>query len=88
MLSKEFLIFWIDWGIFVKTDCIFGAVGKCQVGSQTLHVGESAQVTAPAKEADVVFVVEQLEENEEVFKNLVTPLVSTLTNDLKEKGIT
>jgi len=45
-------------------------------------------VKTPQKAADVVFVVEQLQDNEEVFNNLVTPLVSTLTNDLKERGIT
>jgi len=62
--------------------------GKCQVGSQVLQIGESVAVKTPQKAADVVFVVEQLQDNEEVFNNLVTPLVSTLTNDLKERGIT
>lgn len=61
---------------------------KCEVGAQSLKLGESAQITAPKKEADVVFVVEQLAENEEVYKNLITPLVSSLTNDFKKKGIT
>lgn len=58
------------------------------MGSQNLQIGESISVKTPQKEADVVFVVEQLVKNEEVFKDLITPLVSTLTNDLKEHGIT
>lgn len=68
------------------TFCLF--LVKCQVGAHSLKIGESVETTAPKKEADVVFVVEQLAENEEVYKNLITPLVSSLTNDLKEKGIT
>ncbi|XP_054290361.1 apolipophorins-like [Macrosteles quadrilineatus] len=72
---------------FVRTN-LPDHCGKCQVGSQSIQIGESAPVKTPQKEADIVFVVEQLEDNQEVFNNLVTPLVSTLTNDLKEKGIT
>ncbi|KAG8309601.1 hypothetical protein J6590_081662 [Homalodisca vitripennis] len=61
--------------------------GKCQVGSETLHIGESASVKTPQTAADVVIVVEQLEDNEDIFNNLISPLVSTLRNDFKEKGI-
>lgn len=63
-------------------------VGECQVGSQKLKVGDSITVKSPQKEADVVFVIEQLLENEEVFKDLVKPLVTTLISDFKSHGIT
>lgn len=53
-----------------------------------MQVGDSVSVKIPARSADIVFVVEQVKQNEEVFSSLIVPLVSTLTNDFREKGIT
>ncbi|CAH0386450.1 unnamed protein product [Bemisia tabaci] len=53
-----------------------------------LPIHQSVSVKVPQKTADVVVVVEQLEGNQPIFENLLTPLISTLTSDFKEKGIT
>jgi hypothetical protein len=58
------------------------------VSGPRVEVGDSVSVKVPQKAADIVIVVEQDIRNSEIFKELITPLVTTLTNDLKPKGIT
>ncbi|PNF29921.1 hypothetical protein B7P43_G07271 [Cryptotermes secundus] len=72
--------------IFVSlpSDCVHCPV----VSGPPVEVGDSVSVKVPQKAADIVIVVEQDIRNSEIFKELVTPLVTTLTNDLKAKGIT
>jgi hypothetical protein len=53
----------------------------------SVEAGDSVSVKVPQKSADVVIVIEQDLKNSEIFKDLITPLVSSLTNDLKAKGI-
>uniref|UniRef100_A0A8D9BZI6 Apolipophorins n=1 Tax=Cacopsylla melanoneura TaxID=428564 RepID=A0A8D9BZI6_9HEMI len=47
-----------------------------------------SEFKAPFTRADVVLVVEEDVKNEEVFKNLVVPLVPALTAELKKEGLT
>lgn len=54
----------------------------------SVEAGDTVSVKVPQKAADVVIVVEQDVQNSEIFKDLILPLVSTLTNELKTKGIT
>ena len=54
----------------------------------SVEAGDSVSVKVPQTSADVVIVIEQDLKNSEIFKDLIVPLVSTLTNDLKAKGIT
>lgn len=54
----------------------------------SVEAGDSVSVKVPQTSADIVIVVEQDLKNSEIFKDLIVPLVSTLTNDLKAKGIT
>lgn len=63
-------------------------LGTCNIGGTPLPIHQSVSVKVPQKTADVVVVVEQLEGNQPIFENLLTPLISTLTSDFKEKGIT
>ena len=53
----------------------------------SVEAGDSVSVKVPEKSADVLIVIEQDLKNSEIFKELIVPLVSTLTNDLKAKGI-
>ncbi|RZF44088.1 hypothetical protein LSTR_LSTR004460 [Laodelphax striatellus] len=63
---------------------------KCKVGSKTIggESDESTTVNVPEKSADIVLVVQQVEQNEEVFNKLVVPLVTSIKKDFKDKGIT
>ncbi|XP_076681659.1 retinoid- and fatty-acid binding glycoprotein apolipophorin isoform X2 [Andrena cerasifolii] len=61
---------------------------KCKVGANKVDVGDSFSVKVPKKEADVIFVVEQQTPNEKIFKDMVTPLMSELKEELKHHGIT
>lgn len=54
----------------------------------SVEAGDSVSVKVPQASADVVIVIEQDLKNSKIFKDLIVPLVSTLTNDLKAKGIT
>ncbi|XP_066996773.2 apolipophorins [Anabrus simplex] len=58
------------------------------IGGKKFGVGETESLKVPQRSADIVVLVEQVTDNAEVFKELITPLVPTLTNDLKFKGIT
>jgi hypothetical protein len=63
------------------------AVHCSVVSGPSVEAGDSVSVKVPQKAADVVIVVEQDIRNSEIFKELITPLVTTLTNELKAKGI-
>lgn len=58
------------------------------MGSNKIDVGDTFSVKVPNKEADIIFVVEQQTPNEKVFKEMVTPLMSELREELKQHGIT
>ncbi|KAG7188374.1 hypothetical protein KM043_008028 [Ampulex compressa] len=70
-------------GISLPSDCL-----SCKVGDKKIAVGDSFSVKTPKKEADVIFVVEQDVKNEKIFKDLVTPLMADLREELKHHGIT
>lgn len=57
------------------------------VSGPSVEAGDSVSVKVPQRAADVVIVVEQDIRNSELFKELVTPLVTTLSSELKTKGI-
>nr|XP_034187967.1 apolipophorins [Osmia lignaria] len=62
--------------------------GSCKVGGNKINIGDTFSVKVPKKEADIVFVVEQQHPNEKVFKEMVTPLMADLREELKQQGIT
>lgn len=72
----------------ILTTNIPPACTNCKVGGSTVDIGDTFSVKTPKKEADIVIVVEQLAPNEKVFKELVTPLISQLRDELKTVGIT
>ena len=57
-------------------------------GKNSVGIGDTVSVKSPQTMADIILVVEQVTPNEEVFKDLVAPLISSISNDLKAKGIT
>lgn len=61
---------------------------NCKVGANPVGIGDTFSVKIPKKEADVVIVVEQLAPNEKVFKELITPFIPQLREELKSQGIT
>lgn len=69
--------------VTVPSQCI-----KCTVGGKVLEEDDEVTITTPQKSADIVLVVEQVEQNEEVFNSLITPLVNTITKDFGQQGIT
>ncbi|XP_024936320.1 apolipophorins isoform X2 [Cephus cinctus] len=72
-------------GIF--TGVPLTCAGSCKIGSNEVAIGDTFSVKIPKKEADIVFVVEQVTQNEKVFKELITPLLSEVRNELKHNGI-
>ncbi|XP_076294213.1 retinoid- and fatty-acid binding glycoprotein apolipophorin [Lasioglossum baleicum] len=72
----------------ILTTNIPPACTSCKVGAGSVGIGDTFSVKTPKKEADIVIVVEQLAPNEKVFKELVTPLISQLRDELKADGIT
>ena len=58
------------------------------VGGNPVQVKDTVSVRVPQQVADVIIVVEQVATNSELFKDLINPLVTTLTSELKSKGIT
>ncbi|XP_071450261.1 apolipophorins-like [Hetaerina americana] len=61
---------------------------QCMVGGSPLDQGHSVSLKAPQGKADIILVVEQVPQNEVLFKELMVPLVTSLTNDLKAFKIT
>lgn len=67
----------------IPSDC-----ATCTAGSNAVVIGDTVSVKSPQTMADIILVVEQITPNEAVFKDLVVPLISSLSNELKTKGIT
>lgn len=63
-------------------------IANCKAGGDTIAVGDSFSVKSPKNQADIILVVEQVEENEKVFKDLIPTLVTDLREELKQQGIT
>lgn len=72
----------------ILTTNIPPACTNCKVGGSSVGIGDTFSVKTPKKEADIVIVVEQLSPNEKVVKELVSPLISQLRDELKADGIT
>lgn len=63
-------------------------LAHCKVGEDTVAVGETFNVKTPKNQADIILVVEQVEDNEKVFKDLIPTLITDLKEELKQHGIT
>nr|CAD7454294.1 unnamed protein product [Timema tahoe] len=74
-----------DVPIILPSEC---AECKLVGGGNPVAVGDLFSVKAPQRSADIVVVVEQVTGSAELYKELVGPLVTTLTNELKSKGVT
>ncbi|KAL0104310.1 hypothetical protein PUN28_017203 [Cardiocondyla obscurior] len=61
---------------------------SCKVGENTIAVGDTFSVKSPKGQADIILVVEQVQENEKVFKDLIPTLITDLRDELKQQGIT
>lgn len=61
---------------------------NCKVGGNKIDMGDSFSVKVPKKEADVIFVIEQQIPNDKVYKEMITPLMSELREELKQQGVT
>ncbi|XP_011166991.1 apolipophorins [Solenopsis invicta] len=71
------------FGVSVPSAC-----ASCKVGENTVAVGDTFSVKSPKNQADIVLVVEQVENNEKVFKDLLPQLITDLREELKQHGIT
>lgn len=60
---------------------------QCRNSKQTYKIGDKFSVKTPGKAADVVLLVDQNKNNEEVYKELVQPLVQQLNQEFNAKGI-
>lgn len=58
------------------------------MGDNKIDIGNTFSVKTPKKQADIIFVVEQQNPNEKVFKEMVQPLMTELRDELKQQGIT
>ncbi|KAK2585087.1 hypothetical protein KPH14_008599 [Odynerus spinipes] len=70
-------------GVNIPASC-----ASCKVGANTVAIGDSFSVKVPQKEADIIFVVEQEQKNEKVFKDMILPMMAELREELKQYGIT
>ncbi|KAK6621829.1 hypothetical protein RUM44_001636 [Polyplax serrata] len=59
----------------------------CLINGQPTTYGQTVDVQSPSGKADVIIVFEQSAFNAHIFKELITPLIPTLSNDLKQKGL-
>ncbi|KAM0732090.1 Apolipophorin [Formica fusca] len=71
------------YGISIPAACT-----SCKVGENTIAVGDSFSVKTPKNQADIVLIVEQIAQNEKVFKDLIPTLITDLREELKQQGIT
>lgn len=71
------------YGISIPAACT-----NCKVGENTIAVGDSFSVKTPKNQADLVFIIEQVAQNEKVFKDLLPTLITDLREELKQQGIT
>ncbi|XP_046401094.1 apolipophorins-like [Ischnura elegans] len=60
---------------------------QCKVGGNSVQHGFSVSLKAPQGKADIVLAVEQAPQNEVLLKDLLVPLVASITNDLKAHKI-
>ncbi|KAL1456907.1 hypothetical protein WDU94_001594, partial [Cyamophila willieti] len=74
-------------GVFLQAplECQKYATCPALSSDSSKHIYE---FQAPFTRADIVLVVEEDVKNEEVFKNLVVPLLPALTAELKKEGVT
>nr|XP_012148156.1 PREDICTED: apolipophorins [Megachile rotundata] len=72
----------------VMTTRVPSTCTSCKVGANKINIGDTFSVKVPKKEADIVFVVEQQTPNDKIYKELVTPLMGELREELKQHGIT
>lgn len=63
-------------------------LANCKVGENTIPIGDPFSIKSPKNQADIILVVEQVEENEKVFKELIPTLITDLREELKQHGIT
>ncbi|KAG5308105.1 APLP protein, partial [Acromyrmex insinuator] len=70
-------------GINIPSTCI-----NCKVGENTVDIGDTFSVKTPKNQADIVIVIEQDENNEKIFKDLIPILITDLREELKQHGIT
>ena len=61
---------------------------SCKVGENTVAIGDAFSVKTPKNQADIIIVIEQVEENEKIFKDLIPTLITDLREELKQHGIT
>lgn len=71
------------FGISIPSTCT-----NCKVGEGTIAVGDSFSVKSPKNQADIILVIEQVPENEKVFKDLIPTLITDLREELKQHDIT
>lgn len=71
---------------FCYTNFCFFLV-QCSNSKQTYKVGEKFSTKTPSKLADIVLLVDENKNNEEVYKELVQPLVQQINQELNTKGI-
>ncbi|KAL6440757.1 hypothetical protein ACFW04_003301 [Cataglyphis niger] len=71
------------YGISIPAACT-----NCKVGGDTIAVGDSFSIKTPKNQADIVLIVEQIAQNEKVFKDLIPTLITDLREELKQQGIT
>ncbi|XP_018353837.1 PREDICTED: apolipophorins [Trachymyrmex septentrionalis] len=70
-------------GINIPSTCI-----NCKVGENTVAIGDTFSVKTPKNQADIIIVIEQVEANEKIFKDLIPTLITDLREELKQHGIT
>lgn len=74
--------------IITKKQICRDILANCKVGGDTVAVGDSFSVKIPKNQADIVLIVEQIAQNEKVFKDLIPTLITDLKEELKQHGIT
>lgn len=60
---------------------------KCANSEKPFNVGEEFSVKLPGKAADIVLIVDTSKTNEQLYKELVQPLVQEVGKSLHTKGI-
>lgn len=71
------------YGISIPAACT-----NCKAGKDTIAVGDSFSIKVPQHEADIVLIVEQIVQNEKLFKDLIPTLITDLREEFKQQGIT
>lgn len=72
------VIWWVAHNILVAAKCTNGEVHD---------VGEKFSVKLPGKAADVIILVDTVKSNENIYKQLVQPLISEISKELHGKAI-